>query len=294
MRKPILFTILLGLPLTGCQLVKRSPIWDKVNHVRTEEAYPDDPSRAFAGDLHRVLLHEGVPHIVVTYNYHHGQRFLEPAGTRTAVIYEDNSNPSSPWWLKDDELPQALWLPNGDVESQLRFYVRGPVQVVESTAYLIGDKTASAPPIPRAPEPQRPSAVTTIEPAAPAEPVAVVKPAPAPEPAPQESPTFAASERVKAFAHFVTTPIRYVVEHFPRKKSEPAPAPAPEPKAEPAPKPAAHETKAPAKAKKKPGKSSKSKAEWAELFRKKNGTKYDPKSPSDRAKMKELKAAHSA
>ena len=137
MQKPLALSIAVCLSLTSCQLVEKSPTWETVMSVRPGECIREpDPSSSYADKLHRVLLEQGIEHIVVTYQYHyHTHQYDEALGTRTAVVYRDNADARYPWWLKDDLTDTPFWLPNGDLDKQLSFYARRPAQVIEKKVY---------------------------------------------------------------------------------------------------------------------------------------------------------------
>ncbi|HEX8312929.1 MAG TPA: hypothetical protein VF614_16515, partial [Chthoniobacteraceae bacterium] len=122
----------LTLGLSGCQVFTKSPTWDKVTKVRAQTLETEDPSQAYANELHRVLADEAVEHKVVTYQYRYTTRLREEAiGTRTAIIYRDSHNGSYPWWLMDDRTGRPVWLPNGDVQQQVQFYAQHRTEIVD-------------------------------------------------------------------------------------------------------------------------------------------------------------------
>ena len=120
------------LALASCSVFKKSNVWDTVIRNRPNLAGAADPSVAYAAHLHRVLTAEGVEHRVVTYQYQYTTLLREEAiGERTAVIYRDNTKPSTPWWITDDRLSRPVWLPNGTVEKQLNFVCRARASVIK-------------------------------------------------------------------------------------------------------------------------------------------------------------------
>lgn len=137
MQKPLALSLALCLTLTGCQVFEKSKTWDTVVSVRPGETIRDaDPSAAYAEKLHAVLLEQGVEHCVVTYQYHyHTSHYEEAVGTRTAIVYRDETNGSYPWWLKDDHTATPFWLPNGDLDAQLSFYCQRKAEVIEKKHY---------------------------------------------------------------------------------------------------------------------------------------------------------------
>jgi hypothetical protein len=176
MQKPLSISIAVCLALTGCTAFKKSQTWEKVTETRGERTAANaDPSQAYAEKLHTVLKKSKVEHKLVTYQYHYTTRLREEAvGTRTAVLYKDETNPKNPWWLMDERLGKPVWLPNDEVDKQVAFYLRRKADVVEQKAFSGGGEeqtptemvAASHPVVP----PNEP-AVTRI---------AKVKPAPAP------------------------------------------------------------------------------------------------------------------
>jgi hypothetical protein len=119
------------VPLTGCQMFKRSPAWATVTKARIETRGASDPSKTYATGLSRELAAQHVEHKVVTYQYRYRTRLREEAvATRSAVLYKDPTNPANPWWLKDDLNTRPIWLPNGAPEKQIAFYIRREADVV--------------------------------------------------------------------------------------------------------------------------------------------------------------------
>ena len=137
MHKPLALSIALCLGLTGCQVFEKSETWNTVMHVRPGDSIREpDPSASYAEKLHRVLLDQGVEHLVVTYQYHYyTHQYDEALGTRTAVVYRDESDQRYPWWLKDDRLATPFWLPNGDLAAQVSFYARRPAEIIEKHVF---------------------------------------------------------------------------------------------------------------------------------------------------------------
>jgi hypothetical protein len=137
MQKPLALSIAVCLSLTSCQVFEKSRTWETVMSVRPGDAFRQaDPSAYYADQLHHVLLDLGVEHIVVTYQYHYyTHQYEEALGTRTAVVYRDDTDPRYPWWLKDDRLGTPFWLPNGDLNKQLSFYCRRKAEVIEQKHY---------------------------------------------------------------------------------------------------------------------------------------------------------------
>jgi hypothetical protein len=119
------------VPLTGCQMFKRSPAWATVTKARIETRGASDPSKTYATGLSHELAAQRVEHKVVTYQYRYRTRLREEAvATRSAVLYKDPTNPANPWWLKDDLNTRPIWLPNGAPEKQIAFYIRRGAEVV--------------------------------------------------------------------------------------------------------------------------------------------------------------------
>lgn len=129
----IAFPLLIAcLALASCGVLKKSDVWDTVIRNRPNLAGAADPSMAYAAHLHRVLTAKGVEHRVVTYQFQYTTLLREEAiGERTAVIYRDDTNPATPWWITDDRLSRPVWLPNGTVEKQLNHACRARASIVK-------------------------------------------------------------------------------------------------------------------------------------------------------------------
>ena len=139
MSKPLALSIAACLALTGCQVFRKSPTWDKVVRTCIDLPREGETSKIYAEGLHRELHADRIEHKVVTYQYRYRSRLREDAtAERTAVIYRDDTNPKYPWWLKDETSGRPRWLPNGSVEQQVRFYVGRDVQIVDP-GHLSGD-----------------------------------------------------------------------------------------------------------------------------------------------------------
>ncbi len=275
MQKLAPLSLILCLALSGCQLFKRSSTWDTVSRVRVEAPASDDPSTAYAEELHRVLLRDGVPHQVVTYSYTGSQRFYERSGSRTAVIYSDHTSPGSPFWLMDDQLSRPLWLPNTDLEGQLRFFVRAKtITEVTSKSYLT-DPSAGPQDFARVAPENRPTGVTRISPASEyreAAPSAATQ-----DPTPQHA------EREPSTLHVITStvtaPVRYVIRHLRGPSSDQSSVEHAHESADQTPP-----TVTPS--------SERSEPSHEDLFRRKHGSRYNPASATDRKKMASIKRAH--
>jgi hypothetical protein len=230
-----------------------------------------------------VLLEQGVEHYVVTYQYHYyTHQYEEAVGTRTAVIYRDNVNPSYPWWLKDDRTETPVWLPNGDMNQQVSFYARRKAEVIEKKFYPAHGGSGKASVALARPAPHRVVAVEKPQPVTHIAPAKTVH-APASKPAVVSHPI-----SVPVTAKTTTQPVavtkiqRPVTVAAARPKTPEAPATPPhlnsfwsaptaiDPVAQasdPAPRDEHLE----------------------KLFRQRNGTSYDATSAVDRRKMEQLK-----
>jgi hypothetical protein len=146
-----LFLLLaLTLTLAGCTVFRKSPTWEAVMRTRPRVAEAADPSATYADHLHRQLAARGVEHRIVTYEFGYFTRQHEEAiGSRTAVIYRDDTHPVHPWWLTDERQSRPRWLPNGSVEKQVSFFARGDVKIVQQRHYPArrdGRSAAAVPP----------------------------------------------------------------------------------------------------------------------------------------------------
>ena len=140
MSKSFLIALSACLAVTGCQSFRTSPIWKKIVHARIELPREGDTSKEYAMGLHRELTAGGIEHKVVTYQYRDHTRLRDEVTTeRSVVIYRDDTKVKYPWWLKDQTSNRPVWLPNGSVEQQLRFYIGREVQVVETGHEAGGD-----------------------------------------------------------------------------------------------------------------------------------------------------------
>ncbi len=136
MRTHRLLLLPICLFLAGCTVFRSSRTWETVVRTRPDLSGAADPSAAYAEHLHRVLKARGVEHRVVTYEFRYTSRFREEAiGTRTAVLYRDDTHPTHPWWLADERLARPKWLPNGSVEGQVSFAARHHADVVSIRDY---------------------------------------------------------------------------------------------------------------------------------------------------------------
>jgi hypothetical protein len=296
MQKPLALFIAIGLALTGCQVFERSPTWEAVVSVRPGDCFRQpDPSSYYAEKLHGVLVEQGVEHYVVTFQFHYQtHQYEEAVSTRTAVVYRDNVNERYPWWVKDERTESPFWLPNGDLDSQLSFYCRRKVEVLEKQFYPAHGGTgkssvslvrpAAATPRRSVAVVEKPQPVTHIaqvkpRPAAPApaKPVVAVRPASV-KPAPVAAAAPPAATVTKIERPFVLAPVK---------------------------PPAATESSAP------PVSTGRANSSWTapvvidpveqasdpaprdghleKLFRIRNGTAYDRTSAVDRRKMEQLK-----
>ena len=301
MQKPLALTIAACLGLTGCHVFEKSETWSQVVSVRPgEAAFDPDPSHAYAAKLHAALAARGVEHKVVVYQYHYTTRLNEEAlGTRTAVVYRDDTDASYPWWLKDERVNNPFWLPNGDLNKQISFYIRRNAEVIETKDYparggsgKMAVALAQAAPAPRTvarPQPQEP--VTRITP---------FKKAPAPVVAPKSVPT---TELVKAPAKAPAASVAKVTEESAPKATVTHIKP-------PASSLASHRTTAPETAPAPIASKGNGSVLWAppsvldsreqsaltaprdehleKLFRAKHGSEYNRFSPIDRRKMQQL------
>ena len=170
------FTLTAGIALllTACHSTK-TDTWQKV--VSTSHAISDDKdkSRAYAAELHSTLLHAGIAHKVVTFQFRYSSKYtINGTAERTAIIYRDAAEPKHPYWIMDDHLTSPVWLPEEPVERQVDFYLRRSTTIVSVTDFPAGDDKAVKPLEKSTP---RKTAISRIQPAAPAQPKA--EPAPA-------------------------------------------------------------------------------------------------------------------
>ena len=211
------FTLTAGIALllTACHSTK-TDTWQKV--VSTPHTISDDKdkSRAYAAELHSTLLRAGIAHKVVTFQFRYSSKYtINGTAERTAIIYRDAADPKHPYWIMDDHLTSPVWLPEEPVERQVDFYLRRSTTIVSVTDFPAGDDKAVKPLEKSTP---RKTAISRIQPAAPAQPKA--------EPAPAKI-----SKPEKPHAETKTT-ITLVAERKPATaiKAEPVPNPSTEKK----------------------------------------------------------------
>ncbi|MDB6150514.1 MAG: hypothetical protein JWQ44_1962 [Chthoniobacter sp.] len=143
MHPSIYLSLIVALACTGCSVFQKSQTWQKVIDTRTERTAGG--GEAYNDQLHQTLASENVEHKVITYQYRYKTRLREDAvGTGTAVIYRDSTNPSNPWWIMDEHLAAPVWLPNEDVDRQVKFYLRRDAQVLAQQDYPAGDRSKEA------------------------------------------------------------------------------------------------------------------------------------------------------
>jgi hypothetical protein len=136
MQKTLSLSLAACLTLAGCS--QPSSPWSTVRSVRVDTRDAEDPSAAYAQHVSGVLRSANVEHKIVTYQYRYRTALREEAiGTRTAVLYRDDRNPSNPWWLTDERVYKPVWLPGEDENRQVSFYLHRPATVV--SVQTIGD-----------------------------------------------------------------------------------------------------------------------------------------------------------
>lgn len=264
MQKSISLSLVACLALCGCGAFRRSSTWATVTSARINTRHEADPSKAYAAQLSRTLQSASVEHKVVTYQYRYRTRLREEAiGTRTAVIYRDNTNAKNPWWLMDDRLNKPVWLPGQELNRQVSFYLRDSAEVIETRDVhgAVENKTmlASAPAASMLARHVKPQPMRSLETKGIARIAAVRKT--------ERSPVLVARAQRKT----PTPPIAMVQPRVWLRPARFAPVAA-APAAEPLPEPIAAESVAP-------------------MFRSRHGTTFDPSSAVDRRKMEELRDA---
>ena len=133
MQKSLCFALVLSLTLNGCGVFRRSETWVLVRGVRVDTRAETDPSQAYATELSARLAAANIEHKVVTYQFRYHTYLREEAiTTRTAVVYRDDTRPAHPWWLMEERLYQPVWLPNDDLGRQISFYLHDYAEVVET------------------------------------------------------------------------------------------------------------------------------------------------------------------
>ena len=107
MQKSFPLSLAVCLILAGCS--NPSSPWSTVRAVRVDTRDSSDPSATYAEHLSDTLKAAKVEHKIVTYEYRYRTALREEAvGTRTAVIYRDDSDPRNPWWLMDERVSKPV------------------------------------------------------------------------------------------------------------------------------------------------------------------------------------------
>lgn len=127
-----------SLALCGCAILHRSPTWDAV--VKSRSHYSDAGSASakdgYIQHLHQVLSDARVPHKIVTYQFHYHNAYREEAvDTTTAILYQDDTTARNPWWAMDEYRAVPVWLPSWELDAQLEFFARHPVEIVAVKDY---------------------------------------------------------------------------------------------------------------------------------------------------------------
>lgn len=218
------FTLTAGavLLLAACHSTK-TDTWQKVVSAPHATSDVKDRSRAYAAELHATLLHAGIAHKVVTFQFRYSSKYtISGTAERTAIIYRDPAETKHPYWIMDDHLTSPVWLPEGSVERQVDFYLRRPATIVSVTDFPATDDKDVKPLEKSTP---RKKAVSRIQPVAPAKPAAPPQPKAEPQPAKISKP-----EKPHAEPKTTITPVE---EKKPAAaiKAEPAPNPSTEKKA---------------------------------------------------------------
>jgi hypothetical protein len=150
MKTSFLFAAAAALLLSGCAIFQRSPTWARVVDSRADYEGPADAGgkEGYINHLHQVLSNAGVEHKVVTFLFrYHSVSREESVETATAVIYRDETTPRNPWWVMDEYHHVPTWLPNGELDTQLGFFMKRKVEIIEVKEYgaRTSDFRASAP-----------------------------------------------------------------------------------------------------------------------------------------------------
>ncbi len=140
MKKPPIVPLAFAMVLTGCSAFKTSQTWQNVIDHRADRIATADGKSAYADRLHTVLAERNVEHKIVTYQFRYRTRLREEAvGAGTAVIYRDPATPKHPWWMIDENTAVPVWVPNGQPDRQLSFFLRRNAEVLGHTHFAPGD-----------------------------------------------------------------------------------------------------------------------------------------------------------
>lgn len=142
MKIPLAITLAASVMLSGCSIFHRSPTWESVVASRSEYSSSGGGKDTYLNHLHQVLQGAGVEHKIVTYQFQYHNAYREEGvQSASAILYRDESTPSSPWWVMDEYHHVPVWLVNGDVDTQLEFFLQRRVEIV-STKNFAGNARA--------------------------------------------------------------------------------------------------------------------------------------------------------
>ena len=159
----------IALLLVGCHATK-SDVWQKVISTPHSTGDAEGKSRAYAAELHTTLLRAGIAHKVVTFQFRYSSKYtISGSAERTAIIYSDPAETKHPYWVMDDHLTSPVWLPEESVERQVSFYLRRPATIVSVSDFPANDGKSV---VPVEKPTHRKTALSRIQPAAPAQPKA--------------------------------------------------------------------------------------------------------------------------
>lgn len=120
-----------SLLVSGCSVFRRSPTWESVVTSRSQYSGAADAKDSYLNYLHQVLTDAGVAHKLVTYQFRYRNAYHEEAvESATAILYSDATTPRDPWWVMDEYHHVPVWLPSWDLDAQLEFYTKRPVEVI--------------------------------------------------------------------------------------------------------------------------------------------------------------------
>ncbi len=168
--KKLVGSALLVSVLAGCNFFRSSELQDAVSESRTSVKHSE-----VLGQVHRLLDGRRIAHKIVKFRYEVRQRpihaslgneyalgslgliFPAPPSReveRAGVVYRDDSLPGSPWWYVDGKVRRQIWLPSDQLEQQLSFAMRSPVEIIQVASFDLGNSgMAKDPGLALAPQP---------------------------------------------------------------------------------------------------------------------------------------------
>ena len=137
--------------VAGCSALQLSETQRAVRQARQQRDYGKDGDALTA--VQSTLVERGVAHQRVKFRYDVTARpllgaFTNPRGffrqtpfnwfrtqpesrEKSAIVFRDDAHQAHPWWYVDAKVRRPIWLPNMDVEGQIRYATRRRVELLQ-------------------------------------------------------------------------------------------------------------------------------------------------------------------